>query len=113
MKDRTALVTGASMGIGKAVAQALVAEGAKVVIAARHSEALDTAVEEIRRNARGEIQRTCGRLFHAPGGGSRLVADAADHLGRIDILVNAIGMARGGDFLTLSDAHWDESLSNT
>src|SRR5579862_3286529 len=110
LKDRTALVTGASMGIGKAVAQALVAEGAKVVITARHREPLDTAVEEIRRNAQGEISAIATDCSMSPEV-DRLVAEASERLGRIDILVNAIGMARGGDFLTLSDAHWDESLA--
>ena len=51
LEGKTALVTGASMGIGKGIAQALAREGVDVAICARHKESLDTAAEEIRRES--------------------------------------------------------------
>jgi 3-oxoacyl-[acyl-carrier protein] reductase len=110
LNGKTALVTGASMGIGKAVALALAAEGTSVVIAARHQDTLDGAVAEIRNSTQGDISgiaADCSR----PAEVDRLVAGAVERLGRVDILVNAIGMARGGDFLRLSDGDWEESLA--
>jgi 3-oxoacyl-[acyl-carrier protein] reductase len=110
LKGRTALVTGASMGIGRAVAEVLAAEGTRVVIAARHQEALDQTVESIERTVPGAVNAIAADCSTSTEV-DRLVAAAAERLGRIDILVNAIGMARGGDFLRLSDAEWEESLA--
>jgi NAD(P)-dependent dehydrogenase (short-subunit alcohol dehydrogenase family) len=110
LKDRTALVTGASMGIGKAVALALAGEGASVVIAARHADALDEAAADIRRTTGAHVQAITADCAIATEC-DRLVTEATEALGRVDILVNAIGMARGGDFLRLSDQEWDESLA--
>lgn len=110
LNGKSALVTGASMGIGKAVAAVLAAEGAHVAIAARHQNALDEAVQDIKKTAQGSvigIAADCSEAHEI----DRLVGTAFKRLGRIDILVNAIGMARGGDFLRLSDQEWEESLA--
>ena len=98
------------MGIGKAVALALAAQGSRVVIAARHPESLNEAVEDIQKNTQGEISAIAADCSRSPEV-DRLVGAAVERLGRLDILVNAIGMARGGDFLRLSDGDWEESLS--
>lgn len=109
LKGRRALITGASMGIGNAVAAALAAEGAQVVIAARHAEVLEKAARDLRAATNGSIHGIAADCSIAEEV-DRLVADAASHLGGIDILVNAIGMARSGDLLALSDEAWEESL---
>jgi len=110
LNGKRALVTGASMGIGKAVATALAAEGARVVIAARHADVLEQAARDIHAATKGSVHGVAADCSIAAEV-DRMVADAAAHLGGIDILVNAIGMARSGDLSSLTDAAWDESLA--
>ena len=110
LKDKVALVTGASKGIGRAVALALAREGARVALCARKADDLDDAAERIR-------QATGAASLCVPGDLSSLAgveaAVKATHgrFGRIDILVNNAGAIRGGDFLTIPDAQWSEDWS--
>lgn len=109
LKGRCALVTGGSMGIGKAAALELAAEGCQVAIAARGREALDAAAAEIIRSTRAEvavIQADCTRAEDV----CRMIGEALERMGRIDILVNSIGAAKSGHFLELTEDEWRESL---
>jgi len=99
--DRIALVTGASRGIGRALARRLSAEGASVVLSAsrsgRHGElagTLDEAVEEI-RSAGGRAAVEVANLVD-PDERADLVQRAERHFGPLDILVNNAAMARWG-----------------
>jgi 3-hydroxy acid dehydrogenase / malonic semialdehyde reductase len=85
LEGKSAVVTGASSGIGAATAQALAAEGARVVGGARRSDRIAPPVTAL------ELDVT------DPASCERFVAAAADHLGGIDILVNAAGLALGRD----------------
>jgi NAD(P)-dependent dehydrogenase (short-subunit alcohol dehydrogenase family) len=105
LKGRCALVTGGSMGIGKAAALELAAEGCRVAIAARGAEALAQAAAEIGHGTLA-VRADCTR----PEEIRRMVAEVHGRLGRIDILVNSIGAAKSGHFLELSDEDWRESL---
>jgi 3-oxoacyl-[acyl-carrier protein] reductase len=105
LKGRCALVTGGSMGIGKAAALELAAEGCRVAIAARGAEALAQAAAEIGHGTLA-LQADCTR----PQDIRHMVAEVHRRFGRIDILVNSIGAAKSGHFLTLSDEDWRESL---
>jgi len=105
LKGRCALVTGGSMGIGKAVALALAAEGCRVAIAARGKDALAEAAREIG----GEtlpVQVDCTR----PDDVRRMVDEILARFARIDILVNSIGAAKSGAFLQQPEEEWRESL---
>jgi 3-oxoacyl-[acyl-carrier protein] reductase len=106
IKDRVALVTGASRGIGRAVALALAAEGARVVTCARDAAALGKLVAEIGPGAVA-VPGNLSRLEEV----ERVVASAHDAFGRIDILVNNAGAIRAGDFLTTPDAQWIDDWS--
>lgn len=111
LAGKTALVTGASMGIGKAVALALASEGADVAIAARQNDTLASAVEHIREKTQARvigIAADCSKASDVDD----LVTSTIRELGRIDILVNCIGMARAGDFLKLSDQEWEDSIAS-
>ena len=110
LKDKVALVTGASKGIGRAVALALAREGARVALCSRKASDLDDAAARIQ-------QATGAAALCVPGDLSSLAgveaAVKATHgrFGRIDILVNNAGAIRGGDFLTIPDAQWTEDWS--
>ena len=109
MRNRVALVTGASRGIGKACALALAGAGARVALAARHSDKLEEAAAEIRSRS-GEAYVV--ELDLASGDSIKnAFASTAKEFGRIDILVNNAGITRDGAFVRMSDAQWEEVLS--
>ncbi len=105
LKDKVALVTGASKGIGKAVALALAAEGARVAVVARDGGALNKVVAEC-----GDRGSKGGVAVSADLSGleevERVVREVKERCGRIDILVNNAGAIRGGAFLQIPDAQW-------
>jgi 3-oxoacyl-[acyl-carrier protein] reductase len=110
LTDRTALVTGGSKGIGRAVARALAAEGARVAVCARDKRTLENAAAEIREATAREVVAIAADLSKLPEI-ERVVATARERLGRIDVLVNNAGAIRGGGFLEIPDAQWSEDWS--
>ncbi|HYB44200.1 MAG TPA: SDR family oxidoreductase [Candidatus Methylomirabilis sp.] len=105
LKGKTALVTGGSKGIGRAVAQSLAAEGAQVMICSRGGDALERAADGIGAATGARILTAAADLSDL-GSVNRLAADALSRLGRLDILVNNAGAIKGGDFLTTPDEEW-------
>jgi 3-oxoacyl-[acyl-carrier protein] reductase len=101
LTGKVAVVTGASRGIGRAIASALAARGAHVVLCARTSDMLQAAVKEI-AGAGGSATAIALDLRDADSPG-RLVAFALDAFGRLDVIVNNAGATRRGDFLSLTD----------
>jgi len=110
LKGRVAIVTGASRGIGRAIAIGLAREGAKVVVnyVSKAADA-EEVVSEIRA-AGGDavaVQANVGDLAQH----DRLVAAARERFGRIDILVNNAAMTRREPFLDATAAAWDETMA--
>jgi NAD(P)-dependent dehydrogenase (short-subunit alcohol dehydrogenase family) len=106
LAGRTALVTGASKGIGRAAALALAAEGADVAVTARDARALDSLVRELEgRGVRGLAVPADAALEQDVERVRQAVLRA---FGRVDILVNNVGIARYAPFseLTLADYDW-------
>ncbi|MGE3301589.1 MAG: SDR family NAD(P)-dependent oxidoreductase [Hyphomonadaceae bacterium] len=103
LKGKCAVVTGASRGIGKAIAQALACEGVDVVIAARGMDALAQAAEEIAKNSGRRIVPITADMGE-DASVAALVRDATGVLGRVDILVNnaATMGGSGGRFPKIS-----------
>lgn len=104
LKDKVAIVTGGSQGIGKAAALRLAAEGASVVIAARGRELLDKVALEIRA-AGGRVAAVQADVSRAEDC-ARLVAEAVKAFGRLDILVNNAGTSATGEFESVTDDIW-------
>ncbi len=90
LQDRTAIVTGASRGIGKAIALAFAAAGANVVVTARSTDLLDGLAEEIRRAGAGALAVVADLAVEADI--QRIPEAARATFGRIDILVNNAGI---------------------
>jgi 3-oxoacyl-[acyl-carrier protein] reductase len=110
LKDKVALVTGASRGIGRAVALALAREGARVALCSRKASDLDDAAAKIRQATGAEAFCVPADLSSLAGVESTVKATHA-RFGRIDILVNNAGAIRGGDFLKIPDEQWSEDWS--
>jgi 3-oxoacyl-[acyl-carrier protein] reductase len=104
LKDKVALVTGGSQGIGRAVALRLAHEGARVVVAARGREMLDMVVGEIRA-AGGQAAAVQADVSRAEDC-TRLVDGTIKAFGRLDILVNNAGTSATGEFESVTDEKW-------
>jgi 3-oxoacyl-[acyl-carrier protein] reductase len=106
LSGRVALVTGASKGIGQAIALGLAKEGARLALVARNSDRLEEVARSI-RDLGGEAL-TIPADLSTLGGTQETVASVHRHFGRIDILVNNAGAIRAGAFQDIPDEQWIE-----
>lgn len=110
LHGRTALVTGASVGIGRGIALALAAEGVRVAISARRIEKLREVAAEI--VAAGGAEPVLIEQDMYADDAARRIADAAvAGLGRVDILVNNAGGSRSFKELHVSEEQWQEAIT--
>jgi NAD(P)-dependent dehydrogenase (short-subunit alcohol dehydrogenase family) len=109
LTGRRAVVTGGSKGIGLAVAEELVREGAAVAICARDPEEVAAAARRLREVGDAVVHDQVADVT-VPEQVDALIAASADALGGIDILVNNAGGAHPGTFETLSDEDWQGDL---
>ena len=106
LRDKVAIITGGGRGIGKAIAIAYAAEGARVVIAARSSAQLDEVATEI--TAQGGEVLTVPTDLRIREEVETLVQKTVAHFGRIDVLVNNAGINPRGLFLDSTDEEWEQ-----
>jgi 3-oxoacyl-[acyl-carrier protein] reductase len=106
IRDRVALVTGASSGLGKAVALSLAAEGVTLAVAARRRDRLDELVELATKAGAGDARAFEVDLTN-PDSVVHLVADVDRAFGRVEILVLNGGGPKPGTFTTMSLDDWD------
>ncbi len=109
LTGKVALVTGASQGLGHAIAQRLAEEGMAVAVAARNVDRLNALATGIRSHG-GEA------LVHAvdlsgPAAPAEFSAAAFAHFGRIDLVVNNAGATKRGDFLALTEEDWADGFA--
>jgi len=114
LHDKVALITGSSKGLGFASARSLVAEGCRVAICARGAERL--------RQATAELEALAPRPGSVIGieadvateaGVAAIVGTTVEQFGRLDIVVNNVGKAGGGDIVSATDADWREAFDQT
>lgn len=106
-KDRLAIVTGATSGIGRAVAQKLLAEGARVLASGRSERAL----AELAASA-GDRLATCAADLTEDAAPARVLEAARAAFGDgLDLLVNAAGIIAMGDLAKTDDALWDRMMA--
>jgi NAD(P)-dependent dehydrogenase (short-subunit alcohol dehydrogenase family) len=105
LSGKTALVTGASSGLGAHFAAVLADRGANLVLAARRMQTLEQLAAELRFNARGTVVAMPLDVTDPAS-----VSRAFESLGAIDILVNNAGVVRSAPALEQSEADWDEVM---
>jgi NAD(P)-dependent dehydrogenase (short-subunit alcohol dehydrogenase family) len=105
-EERTAIVTGGSRGIGRAVAERLASEGARVLITGRNGEQLEQAATEIE----GDVIPLAGDIADV-GTPEQIVDCALEHWGQIDVLVNNAGLYDQKKFLEQTKEDWDYVLA--
>jgi 3-oxoacyl-[acyl-carrier protein] reductase len=110
LKGRTALVTGASAGIGRGIALALAAEGVKLALTARRVDRLREVAAEITA-AGGPAPVLIEQDMYADDAAQRLASEAVKGLGRVEILVNNAGGSRSFKDLHVSEAQWQEAMT--
>lgn len=114
LSDKIAIVTGSSQGLGLASARALVAEGCRVCLCARGADRLMKVTAELQAQAGNSESVLAVQADLSTAAGIETVLDrTAQTFGGLDILVNNVGRAGGGDLLETSDADWQKALENT
>ena len=110
LKGKTALVTGASQGIGRAIAKGLAAEGVKICIAARRRELLEVLAREIVAAGGTQPQIVIVDVMEE-GSPQKLAQEAIKALGQIDILINCAGGSRPPIPVDAPESEWSEVLT--
>ena len=110
LKGKTALVTGASMGIGRAIAKGLAAEGVRVCIAARRRNLLEELAREI-TSAGGAAPAIVEIDVMPEGAAQRLARAALDNLGNVNILVNSAGGSRPAIPIDAPEEEWSDVMT--
>jgi NAD(P)-dependent dehydrogenase (short-subunit alcohol dehydrogenase family) len=106
LADKTAIITGAGTGIGRAIAEAFAREGAKVALVGRRKEHLDSLASQIGNSAQaisGDVADQ--NAIH------RIIKQALDRFGGIDVLVNNAGVLHVGTAERITEEQWDETFN--
>jgi 3-oxoacyl-[acyl-carrier protein] reductase len=106
LSGKVAIVTGASRGIGRAIAQTLAAEGMTIAAAARSKDQLDDLAKSLGTDCLVQVAD-----LRETGAARSVVEATVARFGRIDLLVNNAGATKLGDFFELSDADWDDGFA--
>lgn len=108
LQNRAAIVTGASRGIGRAVAMSLAAEGCSVLLCARDADALAAAAAEVRTS--GGVAETMSVDVTDAAAADAIVAECQRAFGRLDVLVNNAGGAQPKPLARVTAGDWQAGL---
>jgi len=106
LSKKTAIVTGAGRGIGKAIAETLSTEGMKVVLVARSHNELESLAASLPTESLVQAVD-----LREPGSSKQIIESTIDKFGKLDLLVNNAGATKRGDFLTLTDEEWMDGFA--
>jgi NAD(P)-dependent dehydrogenase (short-subunit alcohol dehydrogenase family) len=106
LTGKVAIVTGASRGIGRAIAQTLAAEGMKVVLAARSPAQLEALAVALPTDSLVQVVD-----LREPSAAENVVAATLARFGQLDLLVNNAGATKRGDFFALTDVDWADGYA--
>ncbi len=111
LSGKVAVVTGASRGIGAAIAEELAREGVQVCLAARDKAKLDEVAGRIATISGSNRTAVVACDLREPAAAPSVVDAAIAAFGRLDILVNNAGATKRADFFTLSEADWQDGFA--
>lgn len=109
LREKVALVSGASQGMGRAIAMGFAREGAKVSICARGEGRLQEAAAMIRRETGAEVLALVADMARLEDI-QRFVAKSVEQFGRLDIVVTNAGGPPPGEFMKLTDEDWEKAF---
>ena len=109
LKNKVAIITGGSDGLGRATARRFASEGAKVVICARREEHLMQAAEDLRKETNGSVLGMKADVCKVEDC-TTLIDQTVEEFGGIDILINNAGKSAASGLEALSDEAWQEDL---
>ncbi|HXH78615.1 SDR family oxidoreductase [Nocardioides sp.] len=107
LSDKVFILTGGTRGLGRATAEVLVAEGARVVVSGRSKDSLDSAVQALGERARGVVADNAD-----PGTPAALIAAAQDAFGRLDGALISVGGPPKGAVTAISDEQWSSAFES-
>jgi NAD(P)-dependent dehydrogenase (short-subunit alcohol dehydrogenase family) len=110
LKDKIALITGGSEGIGAATAEILAQEGAKVAICSRSLQSQEELRKKIKEKVGTEIE-ICSADFSNPNDIDNFIESMAEKMGGVDILVNSVGSSKFGSFDDIPDDSWVSDIN--
>ena len=113
LRNKVAIVTGSSRGLGHASAKALAAEGCFVTICARTESRLLEAAREIGDGVGSDRVLAVTADVSRPEGAQAIVEQTVRRFGGVDVLVNNVGLGRGAGLVETTDAEWQEAFDQT
>jgi len=109
LRDRVAVVTGATRGIGRGIAEGFVANGAKVACIGTNAERLQQTVNDINQNGGEAVAYVCNVAVTEDV--QKVSQEILERFGKVDILVNNAGITRDMLMRRLTDAQWDDVIA--
>jgi 3-oxoacyl-[acyl-carrier protein] reductase len=106
LSNKVAIITGASRGIGKAIAETLASEGMKLVLVARSNDQLGALAKALPNESLVQAID-----LRQPDSAHQIITATIEKFGKLDLLVNNAGATRRGDFLRLTDEEWADGFA--